>query len=354
MTLRLAMLGLAHSHAQPWAEAIQADRRAELVGAWDHDVTRGRRAARHLALPLAPDLDQLLDESDAVAICSETVRHREYVERAASRGCHILCEKPLATSLADADAIAEAVRRVGVTFMQSFPKRLDPVNHELKRLIDSGALGRIWLARVRHGHNHGQDLDFGTGWWAEPSASGGGALLDEGIHAADLLRWFFGDPASVQATIGYSALELPVEDTAIAIFHWPSGSLGEIVSGWSFQAADTSIEIYGTAGTALLSGVDLASRDFARAGPYLRYALAGAQSWSSVPCTPRFVQGGFHQQVVTTFLDCLNEGAPPPTGLAEGRGALAMILSAYQAAREGGHVSLTSEPAMQTPKHGPS
>ena len=207
---------------------------------------------------------------------------------------------------------------------------------------------------MRHGHNHGQDLDFVTGWWAEPAASGGGALLDEGIHAADILRWFFGDPASVQATIGYSALELPVEEIAIAIFRWPSGSLGEIVSAWSFAAADTSIEIYGTAGTALLSGVDLASRDLAGAGPYLRYALAGAQSWSSVPCMPRFVQGGFHQQVFTTFLDCLSEGAPPPTGLAEGRGALAMILSAYQADREGGHVSLTSEPAMQTPKDGPS
>jgi myo-inositol 2-dehydrogenase / D-chiro-inositol 1-dehydrogenase len=129
----------------------------------------------------------------------------------------------------------------------------------------------------------------------------------------------------------------------VAVFRWPDGLVGEIATGWLFHAADVSVEIYGTEGSILLSGVDLASRDVAGNGPYLRVATAreGERRWTVSPTTPRFVLGQFHHQNALAFVDCLTRGGPPPIGLADGRGALAMILAAYESARTGARVRLS-------------
>ncbi|MBH61088.1 MAG: hypothetical protein CL569_01280 [Alphaproteobacteria bacterium] len=95
------------------------------------------------------------DVCDAIAITWETLNHVELAERAAAKGCHMLLEEPLATTMEGCDPIEAAVQQAGVSFMQSFPKRFDPVNHELKCLVDDGELGRITLMRVRHGHLYG-------------------------------------------------------------------------------------------------------------------------------------------------------------------------------------------------------
>jgi myo-inositol 2-dehydrogenase/D-chiro-inositol 1-dehydrogenase len=342
MSIRIGVLSFAHYHANFWSDAFLRDPRAELAGVWDADAARGRAAAERYGAEFVGDLDALLDRVDAVAICSETAKHRALIEAACARGRHVLCEKPIAATLADADAIAHAVKAAGIVFMQSFPKRFDPVNHELKALVDSGAFGKLWLVRVRHGHRHGLDQEFTRGWWADPALSGGGTLIDEGVHAADFLRWLFGEPESVQAAISSAALGLAVDDTAVAVFRWADGLLGEVATGWMFQAADTSIEIYGTMGAALLSGVDIASRDVLGNGPHLRVLLEGApeRRWQVSETVPQFVRGEFHHQNAYAFVESLANGTPPPIGLADGRGALAMILAAYAAARSGGTVDI--------------
>ena len=197
-----------------------------------------------------------------MAICSETSRHAELVEAAARHGLAVLCEKPLGTSLVDdCERIARVVQSRQLYFMQSFPKRFDPVSHWLREAVESGELGRVTLARIRHGHFYGLQPDFRERWYVDRAKAGGGALLDEGVHAADLLACLFGVPASVVAQTSREALGLEVEDLGIAVFRWPSGLLGEIASSFTFAAADVSVELYGTQGTLLLSGVDLASSD---------------------------------------------------------------------------------------------
>jgi predicted dehydrogenase len=338
--IRIGILSFAHYHANFWSEAFQEDGRASLVGIWDSDHARGREAGLRFGTPFHEDLDALIDSVDAVAVCSETADHRRLIERAAVKARHVLCEKPIATSLQDADAITHAVRQAGVSFMQSFPKRLDPVNQELRSLVQSGSLGRIWLARVRHGHSHGRDAAFTAGWWADPARSGGGTLIDEGVHATDFLRWLFGDPDSVHAVTSNAVLGLSVDDGALAVFRWSTGLIGEVVTGWTMRAADESVEIYGTKGTALLSGVDLASRDTRQEG-FLRVWRERDGAWRSSPTVPQFVRGRFHHQSARAFLDALASGEPPPIGLEEGRAALAMIVAAYASAREGRSVALS-------------
>jgi predicted dehydrogenase len=337
--LCVGVLSFAHYHANFWSEVFAS--RGALAGVWDDDAARGTEAAGRFGTAFEPSLDALLARCDAVAICSETAAHRPLVDAATARGRAILCEKPLGTSLADAEAIARRVAERGGWFMQSFPKRFDPVTHRLREAVASGELGRITLARVRHGHFYGVQPDFAQRWYVRRDLAGGGALLDEGVHAADLLGLLFGPPASVVAETSDAALGLEVEDLGVATFRWADGMLGEIASSFTYVAADTSIELYGTRGTLLVSAVDLASRDITPGG-YVRRFLHDApeRRWETIDVVPRFKRGEFHHQNAIAFVDALERGAPPPIGIADGVAAARMIDAAYRAAATGARVAL--------------
>lgn len=334
--IRFGILSTAHYHANFWAEAVNEIEDAALVGVWDDDSGRGAVAAERYATRYYPVLADLLAACDAVGITSETSLHADLVEVAAAAGVHVLCEKPMATSAADCDRIQAAVRRAGIVYMQNFPKRHDPVNQELVDRVQRGDLGRIALARVRHGHAHGRDASFVGQWFVNPSLSGGGTLIDEGIHAADFLLWLLGNPVSVSATISNRLLNLPVEDTALALVTFASGAIAEICTSWSFHAAEQSVEVYGAEGAALLSGVDLASKPFAKL-PYLRVYQSSSCTgvWDGSATTPNFVSGNFHQAGPRHFIHCLRTGAAPPVDAAVGRHSVDLILAAYAAARTG-------------------
>jgi predicted dehydrogenase len=331
----VGLLSVAHYHGHFWAEAFRESAQAEFVGIWDDDRPRGEAAAARHGVGFWPDLDAMLDACDAVGITAETVQHAPLVEAAARRGRHVLCEKPLAGTAADCDRIARAVADSGIVFMQSFPKRFDPVNHELRRLVQSGALGRLVLVRVRHGHFYGLDPAFRQSWYVDPARGGGGALLDEGVHAADFLRWLLGEPESVTATVSGAALGLPGEDTAVAVFRFPQGVLGEIATGVVFVAGDNSVEVYGIEGMAVLSGADLASRDLTEGGFLKTYRVGEPRRWSVSPLVPGFTSGRLHHQSALSFLAALRSGTPPPVTLEDGRRAVELILAAYRSAETG-------------------
>lgn len=333
---RIAILSFAHYHANFWAEAFQECPTTELVAIWDDDHARGQQAADQFGVPFQPDLTRTLETCDAVAICSQTVQHPKLVELSATAGKAVLCEKPIATDMAGADRIAKAVARTGVMYMQSFPKRLDPISQEVRELVTSGELGRIHLVRIRHGHGYGLQEDFKNRWYVDPILAGGGALLDEGVHGADFLNWLFGMPESVIATTSDAVLNLGVEDSGLAVFSYSNGMNAELVASFLFTAADSSIEIYGTSGTLLLSGVDLASRDITTAGFLRSYTeSSGSRAWRVHDTVPQFKIGQFHQQNAHAFARCLETSSPPPASFNEGRAALSMITKAYAAAQSG-------------------
>lgn len=341
MSLRIAILGVAHYHANFWTKAFQQSGGVAIAGAWDADPARCGAFARQHGIAAVADLAALLAQSDAVAICSETAAHPGLVRAAAEKGLPVLCEKPLGATAEQCDAIAAIVADTGIRFMQSFPKRFDPVNHEIAALLREGAIGKVTLARIRHGHSHGFDPNFRKGWFVDPAQSGGGTLLDEGVHAADFLRWMFGDPVDAYATLSSGTFGLPVEDTAAAIFRYSDGMIAEVATSWAFAAADSSIEIYGTEGTILLGGVDIASRptretDFLRV--FRREGAGG--TWRSSPTVPHFKTGVFHEHVAWAFVEALKTGGAMPVTLEDGRRAFAMIEAAYRAARSGAAVPI--------------
>lgn len=334
--IRIALLGVQHYHANFWAKAIEQSDKAEMVGLWDASEDIGASFASAHEAMLWPDIAALLDACDAVAICSTTVEHKGLIKQAAEAGKAILCEKPLGITTADGYEIRDILQRTNAVFMQSFPKRFDPVTQAVKDVVDSGDLGQITMVRVRHGHSHGLNEEFKSAWFVDPAKSGGGTLLDEGVHAADFLRLVFGEPESVSAMISSATLNLPVEDTALASFSYPNGLIAEVATSWCFAAADASIEIYGTNGTVLVSGVDIASRptrdsDFMQV--FCREGTAG--DWRSRDLVPHFKTGVFHEHVAWAFIDALAQGGAMPTGVDDGLRAFAMIDAAYTAARTG-------------------
>ena len=334
MSLRIALLGVAHYHANFWLRAFMQCDDVVITGVWDDEPARLDAFATRHGVGATSDLAALLKDCDAVAICSTTRDHARLIGAAAAEGRAVLCEKPLATSMADCESIASTVAQSGIGFMQSFPKRFDPINHEIRSLLRRGEIGRVSLCRVRHGHSHGFDPEFRKGWYVDPELSGGGTLLDEGVHGADFLRWMFGEPLSAFATVSSDGFALPVEDSAAAIFRFEGGLIAELATSWGFAAADTSIEIYGSKGTILLGGVDIASRP-TRDRDFLRIFRSETGSWTSSPTVPNFKTGVFHEHVAWGFVEALREGGPMPVTLEDGHRAFAMIDAAYRSARSG-------------------
>ncbi|MBP8295281.1 MAG: Gfo/Idh/MocA family oxidoreductase [Burkholderiales bacterium] len=348
--IRIALLGVEQPHANFWQAAIRGSPHAEVAGVYSDTPGLAASFAEKYGFAATGDLPALIDAADAVAICSVTTRHADLIEMAAAKGRKILCEKPLATSIAHLDRIERAVADAGVFFMQGFPKRYDPVNHEIKRIVDSGRLGPIHCVRVRHGHPVGViNPAFAQSWFTDPALGGFGALLDEGCHACDFLRWLFGEPESVICMTAGESLGLRVEDVGIAVYRFPGGLLAEVASSWGFIGAENSIEIFGSRGAIVVSGVDLGSRDLTEGGYLKIYALdeagqAGAdhlapkaKRWTISPIVPQFKADTevFHQNVAKTFIDCIVNNKPAPCTLKDGRRAVEMVLAAYQSHASG-------------------
>ena len=167
--VRIGILGVQHYHANFWMSAFLQSRDAEVIGIWEADEELARSFVQKHSVRAFASRDDLIAQCDAVAICSATVDHLPLVQTAATAGKAVLCEKPLASSLADCLQIKAVVERTGIAFMQSFPKRFDPVNREILEIVRSGALGRSTLCRVRHGHSHGLRDEFHRpGSWTPP------------------------------------------------------------------------------------------------------------------------------------------------------------------------------------------
>lgn len=342
--LTFGVLGVAHYHAQHWLAAAVADPRCTTVGVWDDDPSRGQPIADSFEIPFFSELDTLLAQCSAVGIASETRQHTELAIAAAQAGVHLLVEKPMARTTSECDEIIEAVEKAGVVFMQNYPKRYDDAHKELIDAVHSGHIGDLVAVRIRHGNDlklEGQHDD--QGWYADREAAGGGALMDEGIHAADLLLWIAGFPQHVVALATPDPVHDDVDLTATALFGYENGLLGEITSSHAFAAGDASVEVHGTRGVAILSGVDLASRDLS-SSPHLKFGMLGSTTFENRAVVPGFVAGkrAYHGRSVTEFVTVVLAGEDPPVGPRDGRRSVAMIEAAYQSIERGTRISLVN------------
>jgi predicted dehydrogenase len=261
--LKVAVLSFAHPHAVGYCRALAARGDVELVasdpgGSEAPDAAlRGPELAATLGVRYLPTTQEALAWGpDAVIVTAENARHRALVEAAAAAGAHILCEKPLATTLDDAEAMLAAVERAGVTLMTAYPVRFAPAFTDLLQRVRAGQLGTVLAVK---GTNNGK-LPSGRAWFTDPALSGGGALVDHVVHCADLLDELLGEqPATVHAVVNRILhREAGVETGGLVTAVYASGAVATIDCSWSVpDSAPTwgglTLQVTGTRGSVTIA-----------------------------------------------------------------------------------------------------
>lgn len=208
---------------------------ASYVAVCDVDEKRARAFSEAAGVPIATtDPFEVIDspDVDAVYICVPTSSHKELVLRAAARGKHVFCEKPLATNLADVEEMVSAVESAGVSAGVGLILRHSPILHVLKSLTDDPMLGRLMLIVFRDDQFFPIQGHYASDWRKDREQVGSGTLLEHSIHDADVLLWLGGPAARVSgATRNFAGYE-GVEDLAVARLEFANGAEGQLSSIW--------------------------------------------------------------------------------------------------------------------------
>lgn len=231
--VKIGIMSFAHMHAFGYAASLQAHPDAELAAIWDDDAKRGKDAAKQHKTPFIAKQADFFAAVDAVVICSENIKHRPMVEAAAKAGKWILCEKPLATTVADAKAMIAACKKAKVGLGTAFPCRYATPLMALKQQFDSGDLGQIYAMTCT---NNGF---FPGGWFADEKLSGGGATMDHTVHVADLLRWFTGKEfTKVYAEVGKQVKpKIKTDDMGVLHLEMEGGIKVSHIASWNRAAS---------------------------------------------------------------------------------------------------------------------
>jgi predicted dehydrogenase len=318
----------------------------ELVATWDDNVARGREAAKTFGLELKQSADEVIQDPrvDAVIVSMETNRHAEFVERAAAAGKHILCQKPMATTLQDCDRIIEAVHRYGVKFSMAFQMRHDPVNIKIKELLDQGAVGNVAVVRRRHciGVLLSPNFVHGpTRWHIDPLANIG-MFFDDATHAADWFYWLMGEPCSVMAEIDDVVTHESPDDNGIAVYRFGKGEIGILLNSSTTVAAVSTTEIYGDEGTIIQDYGDAPGVSVPRPAGVapLRLIRRGDKEWTEFHLPIPQSQGQRIAAIPRPFIDYVRGLTGETISAEEGRKSVEMMLGAYRSAAEGRRIDL--------------
>ncbi len=219
----------------------------------DIDPEKARKTAAIFKIPeWSGDEDAVLARSDvdAVYIASPVFCHAEQIKKAAVSSKHILCEKPLGRNADETKDIISACNKAGVVLQSGFMMRYHGYHKEIKSLIESGALGSPVMGRAQLTCWY-PPMD--AAWRQDPQKSGGGALMDMGIHCIDLLRFFFGEVREVAAAGGSIVHEYPVEDSSVVLLRFENEAVGVCDSFFNIpdKAAKGFLEVYGSRGSVL-------------------------------------------------------------------------------------------------------
>ncbi|HET6383370.1 MAG TPA: Gfo/Idh/MocA family oxidoreductase, partial [Armatimonadota bacterium] len=266
--LKIALLGMAHVHADGYARQVKDDPETEIVTIWDDDPARGKAASEKWGAPHTADLDQVLGDSsiDGVVVNAPTDQHPHVILSAVRARKHVFTEKALTIGVAESDQIVKAVHETGVKFVISLPRRCSSDAQFGKKIIEQGALGDITLMRARIAHNAALDKWFhgGSAWFADAKAAGGGALFDLGCHVVDLMRWYLGEPAAVLSKHTNFSGAYPIDDNSVTVVEFKNKALGILDVAWVQRSGPNMVEVYGTEGHLLMGapgqGISLNSR----------------------------------------------------------------------------------------------
>lgn len=281
-------------------------------------------AQAHGIAVASAQLDPVLADSSiqAVYISSTNEKHLGQALASIAAGKHVLCEKPLALTVAEAAGMVRAARAAGVTFATNHHLRCSGSHRAIRDLIVGGRVGRVLSLRLFHAVHLPPHLQ---GWRIDNPAAGGGVIPDITVHDADVARFLLGEtPLSVVAEMAASGLGKGVEDSAMSVWSMPSGAMVMSHESFTHPFAGSGLEVHGDKGSIFARGVMTQQ-------PVGEIELVTAAGRETVP----FSAHNLYAQGVSDFLSAVaGQGSPAATG-EDGVASLAVALAVRDAARTG-------------------
>lgn len=261
MSTQIAFVGCSHIHVPGFVNMLKKIKGVSVKYAWDPEIERSTKWGKEAGAEVVTDLNVILKDPDikAVVITSKTIEHADLVKKFAKAGKHIFVEKPLGMSAADARKQANLINKAGVMFSTGYFMRSFSINQYVRKMIQSGKLGKISRISLSNCHSGSLGGWFDTEWrWmTDPKEAGCGAFGDLGTHILDILLWFMeGDQvqrvtgAVDSATGRYGK----VDEYGQGLIQFKSGAIANIAAGWVSNADPYKLDVSGTEGELYVEG----------------------------------------------------------------------------------------------------
>lgn len=336
--VRIALVGCGRI-AKNHFEAIERIDGLELAAVSDTVVERAKEAGEKYHVPSFRTMEEMLagTQADVVAICTPSGLHPQHGVVAARAGKHVITEKPMAISLRAADELVAACDQAGVHLFVVKQNRLNPGIQLLKRAIDRGRFGRLFMANCTVRWSRPQEY-YDSASWRGTWEFDGGAFMNQASHYVDLIQWLMGPVESVIAKTSTLARQIEVEDSGIAALKFRSGALGTIeVTMLAYpRNLEGSITVLGEKGSVKIGGT----------------AVNKVETWlfadyddddkliEQASTNPPSVYGFGHETYYRNVLAVLRGEASPDTDGRAGRKSLELILGIYESAKTGQEIPL--------------
>lgn len=250
---KIAVVSVAHIHSRSFCEELcklTSGKHPYVI--WDENAERGAKYAADFGCAFEPDLDKVLADPavEGFAVCAENTRHLPLLRKVLPVGKPTLCEKPLATTAAEADEIEALVKQYRTPLISGYFQPFFAHNRGVMKLLAEGGVGTVTHLNFRNAHNAAYGHWFDNpdlAWFTDPALSGGGALLDMGTHAVHLLRHLGGPVKEVWCTVAnLSGVYPKVDDYGVIEMKFASGVIGRVEAGWVFTGAPGGLEVVGS------------------------------------------------------------------------------------------------------------
>jgi UDP-N-acetyl-2-amino-2-deoxyglucuronate dehydrogenase len=337
-TVRLALVGCGRIAGTHFTAIREVDG-IELVAVCDAVEERARAAGAENDVPWFTSYPKMLADvaCDAVAVCTPSGLHPQHGILAARAGKHVICEKPMAITLSAADELVHACDEQGVHLFVIKQNRLNPSIQLVRRAVDKGRFGRLYLANTTVRWTRPQEY-YDQAPWRGTWEFDGGAFMNQASHYVDLIQWLAGPVESVIAKTATLARRIETEDTGIAVLKFRSGALGVIeVTMLTYpKNLEGSLTLLGEKGTVRIGGTAVNRIEhWSFADPDDDDALVAAASTN-----PSSEYGFGHAGYYRNVLAALHGEAAPETDGRAGRKSLELILGIYESAKTGREVPL--------------
>ena len=326
--------------AEVHARAIDTIMEAELIGVYDQNPDKATIFSMKFNCKTFGSADELCEDGriDIVCVCTPSGMHLEPALTVIKARKHCVIEKPLETTLDRCDKIINAGIQNKVLVSVILPMRFSRVNIELKKAIDEGRFGRLVLGDAYIKWFRGPEYYNDVKWRSRLNSSGGGAVMNQGIHSVDLLRWFMGKVEAVCAFTGLLGHEnLEVEDVAAATLKFENGALGVIEASTAVNPGFyRKIEVLGTHGSVIIEEEKILTWKFDEerdSDRIIREKYSGNIQSGGGVSDPKAISDIGHLRQLLDVLKALDNGHPQSVDAMEARKAVELVLAIYASAR---------------------